>query len=435
MKNLHIVMLALLLLQGCGGSEQATTTVSTESKVQFSQTVSLAANSWVQGQPERTAELVTEQGIRHWQQQADVLTVFLHTRQSGTLQLGLSGRVVSGQTGLELELAGQRQKVQLKAGAFSEKAVAEFSLSQSGYQQLQLRGLSRQGATFADLDQLHLAGSAAEGASFIKDEVYWGRRGPSVHFSYSLPQPQQSQWFYSEMRVPQGQDIIGSYFMAAGFADGYFGIQVNSADERRVLFSVWSPYQTDDPASIPPEDQVKLLRKGAEVQTGEFGNEGSGGQSFLRYPWQAEQRYGFLLKAQPQADGYTHYSAWFYPPEQGQWQLIASFARPKTQRYIERPHSFLENFMPEMGEQGRSVLYPAQWFADPEGHWVAASSARFSVDNTGARGNRLDYKGAFTAEGLLLQNGGFFSDTTAAGTEWPLPAPARGPLIDFTVLP
>ena len=67
--------------------------------------------------------------------------------------------------------------------------------------------------------------------------------------------------------------------------EGYFGIQVNSATERRILFSVWSPFSTDNPKEIPDDKKIKLLRKGKDVHTGEFGNEGSGGQSYLRYQW------------------------------------------------------------------------------------------------------------------------------------------------------
>ena len=39
---------------------------------------------------------------------------------------------------------------------------------------------------------------------------------------------QDIEWFYSELTVPEGNDVIGSYFMANGFSEGYFGIQVNS---------------------------------------------------------------------------------------------------------------------------------------------------------------------------------------------------------------
>ena len=426
----------LIFLTACGGSSTEQAAVVAEPTQQpLPYQLSLAANSWVDGDAAATATIVTEQGIQNWQQGDDVLAVYLHLPQTGELDLALTGRVTQGESKLEVSLGEQSHTVTLSGSSSKQHSVGRFQVTQSGYQKILLRGLSSNGQTFAELSQLNFGGSAAANASYIKDEVYWGRRGPSVHLTYQLPENTDVRWFYSEMEIPSGSDTLGSYFMANGFADGYFGIQVNSATERRVLFSVWSPYQTDDPTSIPEQYQVKLLRKGADVQSGEFGNEGSGGQSFLRYPWQTDTRYRFLLKAEPQADNHTHYSAWFYPPESGQWQLIASFSRPDTQRNIERPHSFLENFIPETGDTGRKVYFPSQWFADAAGNWTQNRKASFSVDNTGDRGNRLDYKGGVTEQGFLLQNCGFFSETTAAGTEWQLPASSNAPLIDFAALP
>lgn len=141
---------------------------------------------------------------------------------------------------------------------------------------------------------------------------YWGRRGPSVHLSYQVPTDKNIEWYYNELTVPVGQDIIGSYYMANGFGEGYFGIQVNTDTERRILFSVWSPFVTDDPAAIPDSKKIKLLKKGEGVITGEFGNEGSGGQSYLKYNWIAGNTYKFLLRGVPQKDNSTTYSAYFF---------------------------------------------------------------------------------------------------------------------------
>lgn len=434
----YVMALAgLIFLTGCGGSstEQAAVTEPPVQQQPLPYQLSLAANSWVEGDASATEQIVTEQGIVNWQYGDDVLAVYLYLPQSGELDLALTGQVAQGESKLEVSLGEQRQTLTLSGNTSKQHQVGRFQVTQTGYQKILLRGISSSGQTFAELTHLNFGGSAAANASYIKDEVYWGRRGPSVHLTYQLPENTDIRWFYSEMEIPSGSDVLGSYFMANGFADGYFGIQVNSATERRVLFSVWSPYQTDDPTSIPEQYQVKLLRKGEQVQTGEFGNEGSGGQSFLRYQWQTDTRYGFLLKAEPAADNHTHYSAWFYPPELGQWQLIASFSRPETQRSIERPHSFLENFIPEMGDTSRKVYFPSQWFADAAGNWSQNRSASFSVDDTGDRGNRLDYKGALTAQGFMLQNCGFFSDTTAPDTSWQLPASSVAPQIDFTTLP
>lgn len=382
----------LIFLTACGGSKQQAFVTAPVQQQPLPYQLSLAANSWVEGDASATATIVTEQGIQNWQHSDDVLAVYLHLPQTGQLELALTGKVSQGESKLEVSLGEQRRTVTISSTASQQHAVGSFQVAQSGYQKILLRGLSSSSQTFAELTQLNFGGSAAANASYIKDEVYWGRRGPSVHLSYQLPQNTAVRWFYSEMEIPSGSDTLGSYFMANGFADGYLGIQVNSATERRVLFSVWSPYQTDT-------------------------------------------RYGFLLKAEPQADNHTHYSAWFYPPELGQWQLIASFSRPDTQRNIERPHSFLENFIPETGDTSRKVYFPSQWFADAEGNWTQNRKASFSVDNTGDRGNRLDYKGGLTERGFLLQNCGFFSETTAAGTEWQLPANSNAPKIEFAALP
>ena len=94
-------------------------------------------------------------------------------------------------------------------------------------------------------------------------------------------------YFYNEITIPEGEDVVGSYFMANGFAEGYFGIQVNSSSERRILFSVWSPYKTNNPREIPEDQRIRLLKKGEQVHAGKFGGEGSGGQSYRKYLWKA----------------------------------------------------------------------------------------------------------------------------------------------------
>ena len=156
-------------------------------------------------------------------------------------------------------------------------------------------------------------------------------------------------------------DVIGSYFMANGFGEGYFGIQVNSETERRILFSIWSPYKTDNPSDVPEEYRIKLLKKGESVTTGKFGNEGSGGQSYKVFNWKADLTYGFLIGAKPDNLGNTDYSAYFYDPELRKWDLIAQFRRPKTTTYLTRLYSFLENFIPFQGVFDRKAYYQNQW--------------------------------------------------------------------------
>ena len=102
--------------------------------------------------------------------------------------------------------------------------VGKFAVSQPGYQKIVLQGVSASADVFADIDDILIGGSAVGSDTyFIKDEFYWGRRGPSVHLNYQSPTSAPLEYFYSELTVPAGQDVIGSYYMANGFGQGYFG--------------------------------------------------------------------------------------------------------------------------------------------------------------------------------------------------------------------
>ncbi len=102
------------------------------------------------------------------------------------------------------------------------------------------------------------------------------------------------------------------------------------------------------------------------MKTGEFGNEGSGGQSYRVYNWKAGHKYRFLLGAKPSDNNSTDYTAYFFAPEIGKWELIASFRRPKTTTYVTHPYSFLENFMTEMGQFTRKATYRNQWLRNTD---------------------------------------------------------------------
>ncbi|HXB94041.1 MAG TPA: DUF3472 domain-containing protein, partial [Puia sp.] len=300
--------------------------------------------------------------------------------------------------------------------------------------------------------RLSLSGAATAGpVAFVPDNTgnffYWGRRGASVHLNYAVPGAVPLEYFYNEVTVPPDQDIIGSYFMADGFSTGYFGMQVNSATERRILFSVWSPYATDNPSAIPDSLRVRLVRKGPDVHTGAFGNEGSGGQSYWIYPWTAGRTYAFLVRAQPMAPpaspanpasaaSITRFTAWFFTPGDRNWHLIASWDRPATHTWLQHLHSFLENFEPDYGDQGRRVLFSNQWIRDSAGRWTPLTRARFTGDNTARKGYRLDYAGGAATDGFFLRNGGFFSTPTPLDTWFNKSITQRSPPdIDFAALP
>jgi hypothetical protein len=237
------------------------------------------------------------------------------------------------------------------------------------------------------------------------------------------------------MLIPEGEDKVGSYFMANGFAEGYFGIQVNSDTERRVLFSVWSPFSTDDPNAIPEEYKIQLLAKGADVYTGEFGNEGAGGQSYLVYPWNAGTTYVFLTHVMPDGDGNTVYTSYFKEKNATAWQLIASFLRPHTATWYTRPHAFLENFIDYNGYLGRRVYYETPWVYGTDNEWHPLTEVHFTTDDIGRREYRKDLSGGVEQGKFYLRNGGFFNGLVTPNSEFVLPVSNTMPDIDFALLP
>src|SRR5262249_33903552 len=159
----------------------------------------------------------------------------------------------------------------------------------SGYCRFALEGVSKTGKTFGDVAALLLRGPAAQAAHFNLDER---RNTASVHLSYPLPPDANVAAFTSEVTVRA--DPLWSYYMACGFQRGYFGIQVNSPTERRIIFSVWdSGSEAADRGKVAAEDRVQLVAKGDGVFTDSFGNEGTGGHSHLVYPWKTGQTYRF----------------------------------------------------------------------------------------------------------------------------------------------
>jgi hypothetical protein len=178
-----------------------------------------------------------------------------------------------------------------------------------------------------------------------------------------------------------------------------------------------------------------MLKKGKNVHTGEFGDEGSGGQSYLKYNWKAETTYKFLLRGTPEGNNSTTYTAYFYAPELNKWLLIASFSRPQTNTYLKRFHSFLENFIPEQGNLSRCVLFNNQWICDERGNWLEINSTRFTTDNTGAKEYRMDFADGLEKDSFYLKDGGFFNNYTIPKTTFTRPLNNKKPEINFNNLP
>lgn len=429
--QLFIVVLWLPLLFSCKTSDGDSNLNNSKSYKHQIPT----ANSWVDNDIGLNQKIITQNGIRNWEHPSTVIKTYFKTENSGKINLGLKLAKNTAPARIKIHLGSTQREVTLNKSKDSIVGLGEFSLDAPGYQTIEIKGLDKDGEVYADIDAFLIDGPATEGeVYFIKDDFYFGRRGPSVHLSFEVPKEKEVEWFYSEINVPEGMDVLGSYFMANGFKDGYFGIQVNSDTERRVLFSVWSPYETQNPDEIPEDCKIILLDKGEGVYTGEFGNEGSGGQSYKVFNWKAATTYRFLLKGVPAENNSTDYTAYFFAPEENEWQLIASFRRPHTNRYLQNLYSFLENFVPATGNISRKANYNNQWIYTTDNQWVELTKAKFTADATARKKARMDYAGGVEDSRFYMKNCGFFDELTIIDTVFTRAANGESPEIDFNTL-
>jgi len=382
-----------------------------------------------------------QNGTVAWSNLDDVFSVYFHVDRSADIQLGIKAATRTGRSTIAARIGTQDFKTIIEGSEPADRAIGRVKVADAGYVRVDLQGVQRTGDVFAEIKELQIS-SETDGLKidFVQSNkgnmFYWGRRGPSVHLGYQVPQKTTLRYAYSEVTVPNGQDPIGTFYMANGFGQGYFGFQVNSGNERRVLFSVWSPFKTDNPRSIPEEQRIVALARGSEVHIGEFGNEGSGGQSYLVYPWKAEKTYRFLTKVEPDGQGNTVYTSWFGDKAADEWRLIASFLRPKTDTHLQSFHSFLESFSPTYGFIGRRAFYGNVWVCDVDGKWHECTKARFTVDATGSGRQRLDFTGGSEGKRFFLHNCGFFNETGTAGETFTRDVTGTSsPDIDLDALP
>jgi hypothetical protein len=391
--------------------------------------------------PEPGGNDVHRSGTVAWSDPDSVLSVYFHVDRPAELRLQIKAAVRKGRSTISTRVGQDAFKVVVEKAEPTALEIGNVKVAAAGYVRVEFQGVERTGDVFAEISEL-LISSDADGlkVDFVRNNkggmFYWGRRGPSVHLSYQVPKDRNLRYSYSEITVPKGEDPLGTFYMANGFGQGYFGMQVNGPKERRVLFSVWSPFKTDNPRDIPKEQRIVALARGPDVHVGEFGNEGSGGQSYLVYPWKAGNTYRFLTKVEPDGKGNTVYTSWFGDKTADKWRLIASFRRPKTDTHLRGHHSFLESFSPTRGYIGRRAFYGNVWVCDVDGQWHECTKARFSVDATGGGRHRLDFTGGADDKQFFLRNCGFFNETGRPGETFTRQVTGTsGPGIDLESLP
>lgn len=373
----------------------------------------------------RGARVSEKNGITRWGEAGLEVLWFGELRSTGVVQCAVRLQPPEqGEAKLRLSVAGQAREATAPAGAEPVTInFGEFGIHSTGYHRFVLQSLNGRGKPAGAIQELILNGPASENAHFnLKPR----RNAASVHLAYAETRPMTNvEAFYCEIRAVD--DPLWTFYMACGWHRGYFGMQVISPTERRIIFSVWdSGSEAVDRAKVADENRVTLVAKGEGVYSGDFGNEGTGGHSHLKYLWRTPELQRFMVTARPVSATQTIYSGFYYHPEKREWMLISSWKAPKEGGYMRGLHSFSENFVGDNGHLRRKALFGNQWARTSDGVWHEVRTATFSHDPTG-KADRLDRFMGVEHGQFFLSHGGFVPGFTPFGERFVRPPTAKPP--------
>jgi hypothetical protein len=374
-----------------------------------------ASTAYLDPDPEGT-RVSERRGVTGWKDPALKVLWFGEFKTVGDLDASIALRLSQGATSKLRLTVGRQSRETSVVGAGDAEVTARFAgfeVKEPGYVRFELASLNAAGQPAGDLGALLLDGPAVADAHFNLEAR---RNAASVHLFYPTPKDAPIDGFYNE--VTAVEDPTATFYMACGWHRGYFGMQVNSATERRIIFSVWdSGTEAVDRAKVAKEDRVQLLAKGDGVVASDFGNEGTGGHSHLVFPWKTGAPQRFFVTAKPKDATHTIYTGYYLASGEQRWRLIASFKAPKDGSYLRHLHSFSENFWGSNGHLRRKALYGDQWMRTADGGWTELTVASFSHDPTGKQA-RLDRFMGVEDGRFFLSQGGFIPGSTPYGEKF-----------------
>jgi hypothetical protein len=141
-------------------------------------------------------------------------------------------------------------------------------------------------------------------------------------------------------------------------AGGYCGIQHNSGDEKRTIFSIWDT----SPALHP-----RVTQADEKTEHGRFGGEGEGGHTHMLWPWKIGETFEFYVTKTPgdkdSAKDTTDVKYYVYDREHKKWIHSATINCPNGGHDEVKNLSsgsmagFLENFSGEDKDAPRLATY------------------------------------------------------------------------------
>ncbi len=181
------------------------------------------------------------------------------------------------------------------------------------------------------------------------------------HLWWNLEKQDKAVCLYGDITVLATHPAI--YYCGANWhpgeaAGGYCGIQDNSREERRTIFSIWDTSPTLHPKVTQADPQTVFNR---------FGGEGEGAHTHMLWDWKVGDTFQFFVRKQPAAaSGATDAAYYIFDRKAKKWRHSVTITCPngdqKTAASVATIGggglaSFLENFLGKDRDVAKLALY------------------------------------------------------------------------------
>ncbi len=170
-------------------------------KLQLKLAIPAEGNSWIENSPGQNSEVIGKGGIKNWSDENLKIRTWFKTVETGKLDIGLVSRTVSGTSSIKIICGDKSETILLKNPDWDTIPVGTFTILNPGYQFIEIQGVYKSGDFFPGIESFLIGGEATKGnVYFVKDDFYWGRRGPSVHLNFLVPDDAgEVEYFYNEI--------------------------------------------------------------------------------------------------------------------------------------------------------------------------------------------------------------------------------------------
>lgn len=376
-------------------------------------------------------ETINSSGLTNWSSEDAVATAFFRVGKAVKLSVSINASVPSGVSTntIRVTINGQPFDVNISGVTQKNYLVGVVDITKAGYIKVDFKGINKgSNPYFANINNIVLRGLiSSSDLVFANNPATFNaaRKGSVIQLQYAIPTTTNTEWFYNELTVPNSSGKASSYIVSNGFSGGEFGLKLNSATDRKIVFTV------NDNSTL----KASIVSSGADVINTTLSGVVNAGQSTLDYNWKTGTTYKFLTQGKPDGIGNTIFSAWFYAKETEEWKFIASWKRPNISSYLKNIYSSLQGTNTENSYNTISAKYNNQWLKDNNGNWIEVTSADFNGDATAANAQRMDYKAGVEFNSFFLQTNGFFSDNVALKTNLIRTNTTIIPTVDLNNLP